>query len=94
MNVYALRNIYVESELVSGQKGGLYAMPVYSPKPVFYVQLGNLPIKQVRINRKSLIGAYPEFSDRIRHILRSGHTGRITQEYKLVEAVQLINNNW
>jgi hypothetical protein len=93
MNFYTLRNIYVESEIVVGRNGALYSMPVYSPKPVFYIQLGNYPIKQIKIKKKSLIKAYPEASEKIRHILRNAHFGRITKEYQMVEAVKLISNN-
>jgi hypothetical protein len=93
MSFYTLRNIYVENEIVAGNNGGQYSMPVYSPEPVFYIQLENYSIKQIKINKKSLIKAYPEASEKIHHILRSAHLGRITNEYEMVEAVKLISNN-
>lgn len=93
MNVYALRNVSIESESVAGKNGGLYFLPVYVPEPVFYVQLGDLQVKKVKLNKQSLVEAYPEYSDSIRQILRSRHMGKIKQEYQLIEAVRLINDN-
>ncbi len=92
LKLYALRNIAVDNELVPGR--GLRYLPVYKPETVFYLQIGNLPMKRIKIKKRSLTDAYPEYAEQIEQILHSKHYGQIRKEYQLVESVKLINDNW
>lgn len=93
MNLYAFRRIAVYSESVTGSSG-LYQVNSYSKEPVYYVRVENLPVKQVRLRKRSVRDAYPEYSDVLKKILRENHSGEIRNEYQLVQLVKMINAEW
>lgn len=94
MNLFAYRNVTVFTESTIGNKGGLYQLSSYEPEPYYYIQIGDLPVKQVRFYKKSLIDSYKEYSATLKKILKENHYGRIQNEFQLVNAVNVINSNW
>lgn len=94
INLYSFRRVAVYTEPTIGNKGGLYQMSIYEREPLFYIQIGNLPVRQVRFSKRSLIGAYPEYSAELKKILRENHAGGIKNEFQLISAVKLINQYW
>jgi hypothetical protein len=93
INLYCFRKISTESETVSGNRGGMFQVNKYLQEPKFFIQIGSLPIKQIRLAKNSLVKAYPEYSLEIKRILRENNIGKIKLEWQLIQAVKLINDN-
>lgn len=94
VNLYAYRKVTAYTESTTGAASGLYQVNSYESEPVFFIQAGNLPVKQVGFFKKSIINAYPEYSLRLKKILKENHYGGIRNEYQLTTAIKLINENW
>ena len=94
VNLFAFRKIAVYSESTIGGSGGLYQLNSYEAEPVYFIQIGEHPVKQIRFIKKNLIDAYPEYSAMLKKILRENHYGSIRNEYQLTQAINLINANW
>jgi hypothetical protein len=94
IDLYSLHNVEIGAEPTSGLKGGLYILNVYSPVTLYFIQLKDLPVRQVRLSKRSIYEAYPEYKEKIRNIIRANHGGGIRKEYQLTQLVKLINENW
>lgn len=94
VNLYSYRRIESTAEEVTGNSGGLYRINSYLPSSLYYIHINNLPVKQVRLSKRSIYEAYPEYKGKIRDILRGKHLGSIRQEFQLINAIELINEHW
>lgn len=94
VKLFASRKVGVSSEAVVGSKGGAYSLSVYTPEPFFLFQVGDLPVKYIKMRRKSIINAYAEHAVKIKSILRENHVGSVRSEFQLIEAVKILNSKW
>ncbi|NJO70437.1 MAG: hypothetical protein HC830_15160 [Bacteroidetes bacterium] len=81
-----------EYQSAVGGNGGLYQVNNYSPEPVYFIQGKNLPVKQVKVSRKSLLNVYPEYTAQIKKLLKESHLRSFKTEFQLVSAIGLINS--
>lgn len=93
VSAYAYHFIDTKVEAVTGSKGGLVPLSIYSPETLYFMRIDGFPVKQIYLSRRSIINAYPEYSDRIKQILRKLYFGGIRNEFQLKSAIDLINNN-
>lgn len=94
INLYSFHKVEVEAENTIGLSGGLYQVNLYTNKTLYFIQLDELPVRQVRFSKRSIYEAYPEYKEKIRKIIRANHGGGIRNEYQLTQLVNLINENW
>ncbi len=94
INLYAYRKVTVSTEPTIGSNGGLYQFLIYENEPYYFIQSGNRSVKQVKFQKKSIIGAYPDLSIQLKKVLRENHSGGIKNEYQLKQAIITVNSNW
>lgn len=94
IDLYSFHKVEVEAEATTGLSGGLYQLNAYSAKNLYFIQLEDLSVRQVRFSKRSIYEAYPEYKEKIRKIMRANHSGGIRNEYQLTQLVKLINENW
>lgn len=94
IDLYSFHKVEVEAEATTGLSGGLYQLNAYSAKTLYFIQLEDLPVSQVRFSKRSIYEAYPDYKEKIRKIMRANHGGGIRNEYQLTQLVRLINENW
>lgn len=93
-SLYAFRRIEVESLVTHGISGGLYQVNSYLPGSLYYLRLEDLPVVQVRMSKRSIYEAYPQYKDKIKRLMRANHRGSIRNEYQLAQVIKVINENW
>jgi hypothetical protein len=94
INLYAFRRVVVYAETTHGVSGGIYQVNSYEAEPTYFVQSGNLPVRQVRFSKRSIREAYPEYEGKVKQILRKSHYGGLRNEYQLIQAIRILNDNW
>lgn len=89
---YAYRYIeIIKEQNVIG--GTLRETNIFKPVTTYFIKLQGFPIKQIRLNRRSLIKAIPLYSKNIKLILNKSKIRAIKNEQQLKEAVLLLARN-
>lgn len=93
-NLYLNYKIKVYSKKPEGNESSRYLINNYSQMELFYLQIENLPVKLIKASRKGLINAYPNYSYKVKKILKDNHVFRIHNQDHLCKAIEIINLNW
>jgi hypothetical protein len=94
LNLYMFHKIKIYSKKPEGNESSGYLITNYIQMEIFYLQLENLPGKLIKASKRSLINAYPNYSSKIKTILKDNHVFRIQNQDHLIKAIKIINLNW
>jgi len=91
-NLFVYRKVEQTGEVIERAGNALHARAILEARPAYYLidRQGN-DHRLRRINRRSLLGAFPEQRRELRQLLRS-HRASIGNEAQLVRAVSLIDD--